>query len=148
MNCSRIALSAVSAVLLAALLFGAAAAAPPAPQPKVSPPSSGMQKRWLFVWRNMNDPREVDRMIARFPRAQADGYNGVAFSYNVPAAKAAELRQAARKYGLDLVAIVMGGAHDRNYVEGVLSKDALFVARGGAAALQPENPTRVLNGGF
>src|SRR5207245_115401 len=57
-------------------------------------------------------------------------------------------KQAARKYGLDLIAIVMGGAHDRNYVEGVLSKDALFVARGGTAAFQPDNSTRVLNGGF
>lgn len=106
-----------------------------------------MQKRWLFIWRNMSDPAEVDRMIARFPRAQADGYNGVAFSYNVPAAKAAELRRAAKQYGLDLVAIVMGGAHDRNYVEGVLSKDALFVARNGTATLQPENPP-LLNGDF
>jgi hypothetical protein len=107
-----------------------------------------MQKRWLFVWRDMSDPREVDRMIARFPRARAAGYNGVAFSYKIPRAKAAGLRQAAKQYGLDLIAIVMGGAHDRNYVEGVLSKDALFVARGGTAAFQPDHPTGVVNGGF
>jgi hypothetical protein len=47
-----------------------------------------MQKRWLFVWRDMSNPKEVERMIARFPRAQADGYNGVAFSYNVAPEKA------------------------------------------------------------
>jgi hypothetical protein len=107
-----------------------------------------MQKRWLFVWRDMSDPKEVDRMIARFPRAKAAGYNGVAFSYKIPAGKAAELRQAAKKHGLDLIAIVMGSPHDRNYVEGVLSKDALFVAHGGTATLQPDNPTRVVNGNF
>ena len=62
--------------------------------------------------------------------------------------KAAELRQAAKKYGLDLVAIVMGNSPDRNYTEGVLSKDALFVAHDGMATFQPDNPTRVLNADF
>src|SRR5258708_21841664 len=63
-----------------------------------------MKKRWLFVWRDMSDPKEVDRLIARFPAAKAEGYNGVAFSYNVPAAKATELRQAAQKNGISLIA--------------------------------------------
>jgi hypothetical protein len=109
---------------------------------------SRLQKRWLFVWRNMSDPREVDRVIARLPRAQADGYNGVALSHNVAPAKAAELRQAAKQHGLDLIAIVMGGSRDRNYAEGVLSQDALFVARAGTATHQPDVPTRLLNGDF
>ena len=43
------------------------------------------------------------------------------------AGSAAELKQAAKQHGLDLIAIVMGSPHDRNYVEGVLSKDALFI---------------------
>ena len=90
------------------------------PVSRLAPATAGaaMQKRWLFVWRDMSDPKEVDRMIARFPRAQADGYNGVAFAANIPSAKAAELRQAAKKHGLDLVAIVMGGSRDRNYRRG------------------------------
>src|SRR5262249_42068717 len=146
---SRFALRGLFALLGGALLFGVVAAASrPAPRPAVAQLPSGMQKRWLFVWRNMNDPKEVDRMIARFPRAQAEGYNGIAFSYNIPPAKAAELKQAAKKYGLDLIAIVMGGSHDRNYMEGVLSKDSLFVAHGGTATLQPDNPTRVVNANF
>src|SRR5438094_782452 len=117
---SRRSLMGLFALLVGALLFGVVSAASrPAPRSAVAQLPSGMQKRWLFVWRNMNDPKEVDRMIARLPRAQADGYNGVAFSYNIPPGKAAELKQAAKKYGLDLIAIVMGGAHDRNYVEGV-----------------------------
>jgi len=57
-----------------------------------------MLKRWLFVWRDMRDPKEVDRMIARFPRARAAGYNGVAFAYDIPASKAVELREAAKKH--------------------------------------------------
>jgi hypothetical protein len=110
--------------------------------------ASRIQKRWLFAWREMSNPEEVERMIARFPRAAAAGYNGVAFSYNIAPDKAPRLRQAAEQNGLDLVAIVMGGAHDRNYAEGMLVKDALFVAHDGAAALLPDNPTRVLNGEF
>ena len=111
-------------------------------------PSASMQKRWLFIWRDMKDPKEVDRMIERFPRAKADGYNGVAFSCDLVESKAAELRQAAQRNGLDLVAIVMGGSHDRNYVEGMPVKDALFVVHDGKATLLADNPTRVLNAGF
>jgi hypothetical protein len=111
-------------------------------------PVSRLQKRWLFEWRDMSNPEEVERMVARFPRAATAGYNGVAFSHNIAPGKAAKLRQAAEQNGLDLVAIVMGGAHDRNYAEGVLVQDALFVAHDGAATLQPDNPTRLLNGDF
>jgi len=128
-------------------LLGALWQAPrPAPATAAEAPA-GLQKRWLFVWRDMSNPREVDRMIARFPRAKAAGYNGVAFSYNVPREKAAELRDAAKQHGLDLIAIVMGGSRDRNYMEGVLAKDAVFVARGGTATLEPDRP-RVANADF
>ena len=112
-----------------------------------APSSQTMQKRWLFVWRSMNDPKEIDRMVERFPRAKASGYNGVVFPSNIPEAKAAELKQAAQRNGLDLVAIVMGGSRDRNYVEGILARDALFVVHGGKATLQAENPTRLVNAG-
>ena len=111
-------------------------------------PTSRLQKRWLFAWRDMSNPEEVERMIARFPGAATAGYNGVAFSYNIAPDKAAKLRQAAKQNGLDVVAIVMGGAHDRNYAEGVLVQDALFVVHDWAATLQPDNPTRLLNADF
>ncbi|MCC6444089.1 MAG: carbohydrate binding domain-containing protein [Armatimonadetes bacterium] len=135
--------------LAVALLLGATWAAPKkAARSKAPGAEASMQKRWLFVWRDMSNPQEVGRMIARFPRARAAGYNGVAFSYNIPEAKAAELRQAARKHKLDIIAILMGNPHDHNYVEGVLSKNALFVAQGGTAKHRPDNPTRVVNGDF
>jgi hypothetical protein len=118
------------------------------PRPKPTRLTSGMKKRWLFVWRDMSDPKEVDRMIARFPRAHQDGYNGVAFAYNVPKEKAAELKAAAKANGLDLVAIVMGNTHDRNYYEGVPVTDALFVTGNGTATHRPDNPTRVKNADF
>ncbi len=118
--------------------WGRAAAAPQAP----------LAKRWLFVWRNMSDPKEVDRLIARFPRMQSDGYNGAVFGANVAPQKAPALRDAAQKYGVALIAIVMGGNPDRNYAEGVLAKDALFIANNGAATFQPDNPTATENTNF
>ncbi len=107
-----------------------------------------LQKRWLFVWRDMSDAKEVDRVIARMPSAQAAGYNGVVLSPNLAPEKAKELREAAKRHGLDLVAIVMGNSRDRNYMEGLPVKDALFVARDGVAVHNPDHPTRVANCDF
>src|SRR5438067_13675544 len=84
-------------------------------QPPASVPASQLQKRWLFVWRNLNDPKEADRAMARFPKAAAAGYNGIVLSHNVAPSKAGELKEAAKQNHLDLIAIVMGGIKDRNY---------------------------------
>lgn len=124
-----------SALLAVALVTGCVA------QPK-------MEKRWLFIWRNMSDPKQVDRTIELFPRAQAAGYNGVVFSHGIPPDKAQALKDAARQYGLDLIVMVMGGSRDRNYMEGVPCKDQLFVAQGGLATLQQDNPTQPVNADF
>lgn len=87
-------------------------------------------------------------MIARFPKAHAAGYNGVVCSFDVAKEKAADLKAAAKTNGLEIICTVMGGAHDRSYVEGVPVKDALYVAHGTSATNQPDNPTVVANGGF
>jgi hypothetical protein len=109
---------------------------------------SRLEKRWFFVWRDMSDPNEVERMIARFPKAAQDGYNGVVFACNVLPGKAPKLRDAAKEYHLDLIPIVMGGSHDRNYAEGLQARDALFVVHGRRAEFVPDNPTVVRNGDF
>jgi hypothetical protein len=110
--------------------------------------SSKLEKRWLFIWSDLTDPKEVDGVIGRFPAAKESGYNGVVFSPNVVASKTAVFKEAAEQNGLDLIAVVMGGGHDRNDVEGVPVKDALFVAHDGRAALEPDNPTRLVNADF
>jgi len=114
----------------------------------VAAEASRMEKRWLFVWRTMSRPNEVDRMMARFPAAEAAGYNGVAFSHRIPDEKAVELKTAAEKHGLDLIPILMGSTSDRNYVEGIESREALFVVQGDSAVFVPDNPTTLVNGGF
>jgi hypothetical protein len=106
------------------------------------------QKRWLFIFKDVTNPAQIDRMIAIFPAAQAAGYNGIVCSYNVAKEKAAEIRQAAKKYGLEIIATVFGGAHDRNYVEGVSVKDALFVAHGATATHEADNGVGLKNGNF
>lgn len=107
-----------------------------------------LEKRWVFVWREMHDPNEVERMIARFPQAARDGYNGFVFGCNVAPQEAAPLKEAASRYHLDLVPVVMGGSHNRNNAEGLLVRDALFVVQGPRAAFVPDNPTEVRNGDF
>jgi hypothetical protein len=110
--------------------------------------TSRSHKRWLFIFRDLTNPAEVDRMIARFPQAQAAGYNGVVCSFNVAKEKAAEVRQAAKKYGLEIIATVFGGAHDRNYVEGVPVKDTPFVVHGATASHEAEGSVELKNGDF
>jgi hypothetical protein len=107
-----------------------------------------LQKRWLFVWRDMNDAKEVYRVIARLPRAKAAGYNGIVLSPSMPPAKAIEFREAARVNGLDIVAIVMGNSKDRNYMEGLPVQDALFIVRDGVARHHSEDDPCVANGDF
>ncbi|MCF7731062.1 MAG: aldehyde dehydrogenase family protein [Akkermansiaceae bacterium] len=85
-------------ILFVGLLLLPAGARPPASA------APTLQKRWLFIWRDMNDAKEVDRVIARLPRAKVAGYNGIALSPNMRPAKAAEFREAARVNGLDIVA--------------------------------------------
>ena len=117
-------------------------------QPGHAQQTPTMQKRWFFVWRDMNDPKEVDRVIARLPEAHAAGYNGLALGANVAPSRAAQLREAAKKNGISLVAIVMGGSKDKNNVEGLLSKDALFTAENGTLKFVPDNPTKLTNADF
>lgn len=142
------------AVAAGAVVCGSAGAAPktaasiPAVVKAATMASPVMQKRWLFFWRTMSDPKDVDRTIAQFPRAQADGYNAVVIGADVAPSKAAELKLAAKKYGLSIVVMVMGGTSDKNYEEGLLSQDALFVAGQGIATFQPDNPTVVKNSDF
>jgi hypothetical protein len=96
----------------------------------------------------MNDAKEVDRVIARLPRAKAAGYNGIVLSPNMQPVKAAEFREAARVNGLDIVAIVMGNSKDRNYMEGLPVQASLFVVRDSVARHQVEGAQCVVNGDF
>jgi len=87
-------------------------------------------------------------MLERFPRAAAAGYNGVVFSSSIAETKAPAIKQAAASNHLELIAIVMHGVKDRNYVEGVPARDVLFTVQNGKAVHHPDNPIHVINGDF
>jgi len=137
---------AAAVVAAAALLAGACEPARTAAG--VAAARSRLEHRWLFVWSDLSAPSEVDRVIARLPRAHADGFNGLVVPSHVDAGRAPALRDAAAANGLDLVAIVMSGAADRNDVEGVPATDVPFLVNRGAATLRPDRSVGLLNGDF
>jgi hypothetical protein len=107
-----------------------------------------LSHRWLFTYDDMREPAEVDRVISLFPRAQAAGFNGVVFPANVAESSVEALREAAKQYRLALIPLVMEHPQDHNNIEGVPSRDALFVAHDGIATFLPDNPTKLLGGDF
>ncbi len=107
-----------------------------------------MAHRWLFFWNDMTKQAEVERMIARFPKAQEVGFNGVVFPAKLAPAKPRELKEAAKRHGLALIPVIMGRSMDTHYTEGLPIRDALFVASDGVLRFQPDNPTTVRNAGF
>jgi hypothetical protein len=111
-------------------------------------PEQQLSKRWLFIWQDLDTPEQVDSVIALFPRAEAAGYNAVLIWYQMAPSRVEELKEAAKQHHLDIIPIIMANPHDPNYTEGLLAKDALFVARGKTATFQPDNPTKALNGDF
>ena len=145
-------------VVTCALLCSRAWAAPkpaahkatrrPAATAAALPPSPVMQKRWLFIWRNMSDPKDVDRTIAQFPRAQADGYNAVVLGADVAPAKAAELKQAAPNTAWAWLRWSWAGRTTKTMRKGCWLRIRCLSHSDGVALFQPDNPTNVLNGDF
>jgi hypothetical protein len=102
------------AAMLGLMVCGAGVQLLPSGCASAAAPKAGREltKRWLFVWREMTDPAEVDRTIALFPRAEKAGYNAVVLTYEIAPGKVEELKAAARQHHLALIPIVMGGPHD------------------------------------
>src|SRR5437868_2683635 len=71
---SLIALAAISLFLLPEIgirFSWAAGRQTPSKASTVRRSPSRTQKRWLFIFKDLSNPAEVDRMIARFPAAQS-----------------------------------------------------------------------------
>jgi len=109
---------------------------------------SKMKHRWLFVWRQLHDPEQVDLLLADMPRAAQAGYNGLVLSWNVAAERREEVKAAAAKYHLELIPKVMGGVRDRNLMEGLPVKEARFVVHDGKADLTPDPAVSFSDPGF
>ena len=141
--------------------FGAPAFALPAPggpnQKKIYP------DRWVYVSRSFNSDQDVEdvREIAR--TASEHGLTAIVLPGMDRISRGSpeyleRLRKAktiADQYRLEIIPSGFntgyGGAildHNRNLAEGMLVKDALFVAQDGTARFVADSPTKLENGGF
>jgi hypothetical protein len=107
-----------------------------------------LKYRWLFIFRDLTKPEEVDRTIALLPGAAADGYTGLVLSWHIASQKVEQLKAEAAKYKLDLIPTVMGGVSDPNMAEGLPVKDAAFIAHNGKATLVPDPQASLAGGDF
>jgi len=108
-----------------------------------------LKYRWVFVWRQLSRPEEVDKLIADLPRAAAAGYNGLVLRWNVAPEKKEALKAAAAQYHFDLIPTVMGsGAPERDLMEGLPVRDALFVAHNGTATISADPAVSLPGGEF
>jgi hypothetical protein len=107
-----------------------------------------LKYRWLFIFRDLTKPEEVDRTIALLPGAAADGYTGLVLSWHIAPQKVEQLKAEAAKYKLDLIPTVMGGVSDPNMAEGLPVKDAAFIAHNGKATLVPDPQASLAGGDF
>jgi hypothetical protein len=120
--------------------------------------------RWVYVSRDLREDRHVEdiRGIAR--TAAEHGLNGMVLTGAFDRLdrqppeyfrRLEAVKAACAEHRIEIIPIVFsagyGGsvlAHDRNLAEGIPVRDALFVARGGQARLEPDPPVRIVNGGF
>jgi hypothetical protein len=118
---------------------------------------------WVFGW-NLGRDREVAEITALLERAAKAGYSGAVLSAGLDSLgrkspdyfrRLGEVKAACERLGLELIPSVFsvgygGGAlgYNRHLAEGLPVRDALFMAGGEEAWLQPEGDTRVRNGGF
>jgi hypothetical protein len=144
--------------LLALLgIVTAAAAIAGAQQKKIYP------DRWVYVSRNFQSDKDVDevRDIAR--TAAEHGLTGIVLSgmdrisLGSPEYlnRLSQVKKIADANHLEIIPAGFntgyGGAilaHDKNLAEGMLVKDALFVAKGGTAQFVADSPTKLVNAGF
>jgi hypothetical protein len=112
--------------------------------------------RWVYISRQLRSDQDVEdiRRIARI--ASDNGLTGVLLAAGLDSldlktpeylARLEKVKQILAAAHLEIIPSVFsagyGGsilAHDRNLAEGLPVKDALFVAKGGAARLAPEVP--------
>jgi hypothetical protein len=124
-----------------------------------------LKDRWVFVMRDLTQPEALGRTISFVPRAAACGCNAMVLSdrafQRLGTLSRSErdgyltLQRELRRHDMDLIPTVMvigyGRSllrHDPNLAEGIPVKDALFIARAGRAAHQPDPPASLPDGGL
>ena len=120
--------------------------------------------RWVYASRSLQADSHVEELREIIGTAGKHGLIGVVLSAGFdrldlqPAeyfTRLEEVKRIAAGNGVEIVPIIFsagyGGsalAHDNNLAAGLPVKDALFVVKGGKAALAPDPPVQITNGGF
>ncbi|MGQ9915390.1 MAG: hypothetical protein ACUVQQ_13695 [Thermogutta sp.] len=118
---------------------------------------------WIFGW-GLSRDTDVDEINRVLQSAAESGCNGAVVSFGLDSLckrspdyfrRLEAVQETCRRLHLELIPAVFsvgygGGilAHNRYLAEGLPVRDALFVARGDCAVLEPDSPVEVANGGF
>jgi hypothetical protein len=135
----------------------ALSAVAPAQQKKIYP------DRWIYAGANVPTDKDADALIDLIRTAAGHGFTGIVLSgldriSTYSPEELARLTKVKEVADANHIEIVPGGfntgyggailMHDKNLAEGLLVKDALFVAKGGSAQFVADSPAKLLNGGF
>ncbi len=119
--------------------------------------------RWLYLNSHFHSDKDLDVTLDLIRTAAQHGLNGIVLpgmdhlSLASPEylARLAKVKEVADANHMEVIpegfGIKYGGAPlkiDKNLAEGLLVKNALFVARGDTASFVADSPARLVNGGF
>jgi hypothetical protein len=129
----------------------------------VDQPKKIYPDRWVYANGGFQSDQDVEKMRDIIRTAAEHGLNGMVLSgmdristYSPEQlARLAKVKEIADSYHIEIIPSGFGTgyggtilAHDKNLAEGLLVKDALFVAKGGTAHFVPDSPAKLVNGGF
>ncbi|MGP8268861.1 MAG: hypothetical protein ACLQLH_02240 [Terracidiphilus sp.] len=135
----------------------ALSAVAPAQQKKIYP------DRWVYANGNFKSDKDLEAMIEIIHTAAEHGFNGMVLSgmdhismYSPEElARLSKMKEVADANRIEIIPAGFGTGYggailsnDKNLAEGLLVKDALFVAKGGSAQFVAESPTKLVNGDF
>ena len=119
--------------------------------------------RWVFIKCSFQSDKDVEDMrnIARTASEYGlngivlDGMDGISLFSPEQLARLVKVKEFADANHIEIIptgfATSYGAAilmQDKNLAEGLLVKDALFVAKGGTAQFVADSPAKLVNGGF
>lgn len=127
-------------------------------------PSPSYANRWVRVETDLSSDSEVERLGRIIQIAADHELTGLMFAAGLDAIslkppeyfrRLEAVRRLAEDRGLEIIPSFLTLAytgdllnHDRNLAEGLPVRDALFVAKGEEAIVQPDPPVNIVNGGF
>jgi hypothetical protein len=120
--------------------------------------------RWVFVGGSLRTDKDVAAIEQIVQTGAEHGINGMVLSTGLDRLdrqppeyleRLARLKAFCQAYGVEIIPNIFSAgyagsvlAYNRNLAAGIPVQDAPFVVRNGQAALSPDGPARIVNGGF